>query len=473
METNDTSSSTDGIDLPPTASAPPLYPPSIKPPDEPLPILTFLREFPKNPLRSVPQAAYEKDIFVLRSRIPAVTYAWITGPDLIEEILIRRSGDLEKSRVEKRVFAKSVGDSVLTADGQKWRWQRRVLAPLFRHQETTGYVPAMTTAAEKQIAMWQAGGPSVRNIEEDMSEATLAVIMATMLAENDLSVGKRIMNATEAYLSKSSWEAAYAILRMPNWFPHPGTWRMYSSSRTLRAIMGELIAARRASGATNDDLLGRLLAARDPETDEPMDDEGLIDNLTTLLLAGHETTAKALTWTLYLLARAPLWQDAVREEVRQVTNGAAVAAEHVEKLSVTTCVLKESMRLYPPAPVIARVNKTFIRAGDENLAAGSNIVFPVFAIHRHRKFWNDPDRFDPDRFLPENEKSIARTQYMPFGAGPRICIGQSFAQVEAVALLATFVRAAHFTWDGHHEPEPISRITLRPAGGMPLNVDPL
>ncbi len=473
MTANDNATPPSSAAASPAVNASPLYPPTITPPDEPLPLFKFLREFPKNPLRSVPRAAYEDDIFVLRSKLPKITYAWITGPDLIEEILIRRSGELIKSRVEKRVFARSVGDSILTADGDKWRWQRRALAPLFRHQEIVGYVPTMVEAAQQLVAAWRSAGPGVRNVETDMTQVTLDVIMATMLASNDRDTSRRIMTATEAYLSKTSWEAAYAILRLPNWFPHPGTWRMTSSARTLRAIMAELIDNRRAAGGANDDLLGRLLNARDPETDQPMDEEGLIDNLSTLLLAGHETTAKALTWTLYLLARAPEWQDQVRREITTVAGRSVISGEHIAELKVTTRVLKESMRLYPPVPVIARVNTAFIRAGTENLPIGSNIVFPVFAIHRHKKYWEDPDRFEPDRFLPDKEKAIPRTGYMPFGAGPRICIGQSFAQVEAVALLATFVRAARFSWDGSHAPEPISRITLRPSGNMPLGVHAL
>ncbi|MCH9807787.1 MAG: cytochrome P450 [Alphaproteobacteria bacterium] len=469
----------------PAATAPPLYPPAIDPPDQPLPLLAFLREFPKNPLRSVPISAYEDDITVLRSNVPKTTYAWVTSPALIEELLIRHSGDLIKSRVEKRVFARTVGNSVLTADGDKWRWQRRALAPLFRHSEIIGYVDKMSRAADDQVAEWRTAGPGIRNVETDMTDVTLQVIMRTMLASTDRDISRRIMTATEAYLSKSSWEAAYAILQLPRWFPHPGTWRMVASARSLREIMAELIDNRRSPGVKpagigedrddghDDDLLGRLLNARDPETGQPMDEEGLIDNLSTLLLAGHETTAKALTWTLYLLARAPVWQEAVRQEVIEVAGDAPITGEHIDRLQITTRVLKESMRLYPPVPVVARVNTAFIRAGGENLPTGANIVFPVFAIHRHKKIWDDPNRFDPDRFLPAKEKAIPRTGYMPFGAGPRICIGQSFAMMEATALLATFIRAARFGWDGQHKPEPLSRITLKPAGGMPLEVEPL
>ncbi|MEQ8823366.1 MAG: cytochrome P450 [Filomicrobium sp.] len=456
-----------------TRAGPPLYPPRIQPPEEPLALPAFLREFTKNPIRVLPRAVYEGDILALRPSVPRVVYCWITSPELIEDVLIKRASDLNKSPVEKRVFAKSVGDSVLTADMDHWKWQRRVLAPLFRHQQVLDYVPQMSAAARWQVEVWQKAGPSVRDVEDDMTEATLGVIMSTMLGSTDMDTGHRIMEATEHYLSVSSWEAACAILKLPEWFPHPGSWSMRSSARELRGIMADMIQARRESGGDDTDLLGRLLAAVDPETGRPMDEEGLVNNLSTLLLAGHETTAKALTWTLYLLARAPHWQDAVREEVMKVTGGDPIAAQHIDELEVTTRVLKEAMRLYPPVPVIARVNTQPIEAGGEHLPVGSNIVFPVYAIHRHNKSWRDPDRFDPDRFTEEKAAQISRTQYMPFGAGPRLCIGQSFAMMEAVTLLATFIRAMRFEWDAKHEPEPVSRVTLRPKGGMPLMVQPL
>jgi cytochrome P450 len=231
-----------------------------------------------------------------------------------------------------------------------------------------------------------------------------------------------------------------------------------------------IVERRRRSAQLADDLLGRLLAARDPETGEPMGDENLVDNLLTLLEAGHETTAKALTWCLYLLARAPEWQQRVREEVIAVTGGAPVDGSHIDKLALTQRVLKEAMRLYPPAPVLSRLSPKATTLGGHELKAGTNIVMPIFAIHRHRRLWEDPDRFDPDRFLPDREARYWRTQFMPFGAGPRICIGMSFAMAEATAILATLVRGARFEWDGKHLPEPVSRVTLRPKGGMPLKV---
>jgi cytochrome P450 len=248
---------------------------------------------------------------------------------------------------------------------------------------------------------------------------------------------------------------------------------MRRASRRMRGAVGDIVSRRRAEGAEGSDLLGRLLAARNPETGVAMDDEHVVSNLLTLLEAGHETTARALTWTLYLLARAPEWQDRVRAEVMAVAGSGPIEAAHVSRLLITERVIKESMRLYPPAPVLVRMPLTDIKFGDVNVRAGAQIVVPIYAIHRHRKLWSDPDRFDPDRFLPDAEKAMPRTQYMPFGAGPRICLGLSFALVEAVVLLATFVRAARFDWDGRHFPEPVSRVTLRPKGGMPLMVAPL
>jgi cytochrome P450 len=233
-----------------------------------------------------------------------------------------------------------------------------------------------------------------------------------------------------------------------------------------------ILARRRAAGLEGDDLLARLARAQDPETGEPMSEKQLVDNLLTFLAAGHETTAKALTWSLYLLARAPQWQERMLAEIDEVVGTGAVGAEHIERLPVTRAVLKEAMRLYPPAPIISRRAAEDVELGGQTIRAGTFIVVPIYAVHRHRQLWEDPDRFDPERFTPEREAKYARTQFMPFGFGPRTCIGGAFAMMEATALLATLVRRVCFEWDGVHAPEPVSRVTLRPKGGMPLKVWP-
>lgn len=447
-----------------------LYPPTLTPPERPLPIWKLVPAFVKNPLRPLPQQVYEDDLMVIQPR-RGFYIAWVTGPRLVEQILVDDADKMLKSPVEKRVFGTSLADGVLIADGADWRWQRRALAPLFRPVDVQSYVPAMAAAANAQIARWRTAGSShTHTIDRDMSRTTYDVILSTMLAGNHPAEAEAIRKGGSDYLARISWEMAAAILRVPKWVPHPATWHMRRAAKTLRGAVGDIVARRRAEGGSPTDLLGRLLLARHPDTNAPMSDALVISNLLTLLEAGHETTASALTWTLYLLARAPAWQQRVLDEVRAVAGDALIEAQHVPKLAVTQRVLKESMRLYPPAPVIAREPAQTLSLGGFDIPPGSQIIVPIFAIHRHRKLWTDPDLFDPDRFLPEAEAGRPRMQYMPFGGGPRICIGAQFAMTEATVLLASFVRAARFDWDGQHKPEPISRITLRPAGGMPLAV---
>lgn len=475
MRTTDTAPTTDSKQVDDGAqggSRPGLYPPAITPPDEPLPVLDFVRQFIANPIRGLPRQVYEQD-FTLYQPTKRLTVLWVTGPALIEDVLVGKAGVLNKSPLEKQVFAGTLGDGVLTSDGALWRWQRRVMAPLFRHGEILSYVPTMARVAEEQVLRWRQAGEGERRIDDDMMVATFKVIMGTMLVGGDTAEGDAIMRGGSDYLSRVSWEMAHALLRLPKWVPHPASGQMRRAARSVRTALSDIIARRREEANGGTDLLARLLSARDPQTGEPMTHEQLINNVSTLLEAGHETTAKALTWTLYLLARAPEWQERVRDEVREVAGDGPISAEHIGKLEATTRVLKESMRLYPPVPVVARQPSEPIEVAGLKLPAAAQIVVPIFAVHRHRRYWEDPGRFDPDRFLPEHEEKMPRTQFMPFGAGPRICLGQSFAMVEAVTLLATFVRAARFDWDGQHLPEPISRITLRPRGGMPLTVRPV
>lgn len=448
----------------------PFYPPTVKPSARALPLLPFLARFVSNPLRSLPRAVYEQRI-VTYGRRPLV--AWVTDPDLTETVLLKQAAIFPKTRLDKRVLKPVVGDGLLTSDGEKWKWQRKLASPLFRHQEVLAYVPHMAAAANEQVARWRDLGPgNVADILLDMTETTFTVIARTVLAGIDEASGKDIQRAGHGYLDPIMWEVAAALLRAPEGMWHPGRNKMRKAAVQGRAEFYKLLEKRRALGPGGDDLIGRMMAARDPETGQAMSDEELVDNLATFLIAGHETTAKALVWTIYLLARAPDWQEKIREEIASVTGGGrSISAEDVARLSLTQRVLKESMRLYPPVPVMTRVNIEPFELGGVQLAGPTLIVVPVYAIHRHRKLWSDPDRFDPDRFLESREGAYRRTQFMPFGFGQRVCIGASFAMTEATVLLATFVSRARFSWDGRHVPEPVSRVTLRPKGGMPLIVN--
>lgn len=461
----------DSSDTRAPADAGPLYPPTVEPMAQPLGLPRTLTLFVRNPLRALPRQVYEEPIVFPLGRNPRM--AWVTDPALVEQILVGSHEQFPKSHLEARVFRRSLGQGILTSSGPRWRWQRRTAAPLFRAQDTLRYVPVMARAAEELVERWRAGSAGqVQPIERLMSEVTFAVISRTML-DGDVAEGQEIQDAIAEMLERITWEVAASLLGLPVWVWHPGKSRMHRGAARVRRAVGAIVQRRRATGGAHDDLLGRLMAARDPETNAGMSDEVLVDNLVTLLAAGHETTAKALTWTLYLLARAPEWQAAVRDEVLRVASSGPITARHVASLALTTQVVKEAIRLYPPAPVLTRVAAEQIDLGGWRIGAGLLFVMPIFAIHRHRRLWADPDRFDPSRFEPTREAKLPRTQYMPFGAGPRICMGAAFALTEATVMLATFIRGARFEWDGKHLPEPLSRVTLRPQGGMPLAVTPL
>ena len=357
-----------------------LYPPTVTPPSEPLPLSQFIFHFIRNPLLSLPQQVYEDPIVAFETR-PGAQITWVTSPDLIEDILINKVDNFAKAEMEQRVLRPAIGSGVLTSSGQLWRWQRRTMAPLFRHADILSYVPIMVQAAEQQLDHWQSTANGTRHpIEENMVDTTFSIISRTMLAGGEPREAAIIKRASAAFFSRISWEIAYAILRVPQWVPHPGTFCIYRATRALRSSVKSTVQRRRAEPTYGNDLLGRLLAARDTETNEPMTEEQLIDNLLTLLEAGHETTAKALTWTLYLLARAPEWQQRIREELHRVVGDARLTSQHVDDLKVTECVIKEAMRLYPPAPVMIRTPVHATTLGDHKIPAGSLVVIPIYCL---------------------------------------------------------------------------------------------
>jgi cytochrome P450 len=343
---------------------------------------------------------------------------------------------------------------------------------MFRHQDLMTFVPAFVGAARDIVDTWRRSPPgSTHAIDRDMTKATFDVISATLLPSVDETVAPAIERSNGQFQKSGAWAQLYAMAKIPRWVPHPGAWSMREAVHALRSSVAGIVRERRASGVQRDDLMHRLLQASDPDTGKTMNDEQLVDNLLTFYLAGHETTARALTWTLYLLSRSPQWSADLEAEVARVTGGGAVAGEHIDRLLLVQQVVKESMRLFPPVPMMSRQAVANTRIGDHDIKAGTSVIVPIYAIHRHRKRWEDPDRFDPARFAPEREAGMERHQYMPFGAGPRICIGMAFAMIEATAMLATLLQLARFApVAGSREPVPVARVTLLPKGGLPLQV---
>jgi cytochrome P450 len=342
---------------------------------------------------------------------------------------------------------------------------------MFRHQDLMTFVPTFVRTTEALIARWRAAAKgAVQLMEREMTGVTFDVISATLLPSGDTTVAPAVELATGRFQRAGAWGQLYAFAGAPKWLPQPGRRSQASAVRILRESVLAMLRERRAAGETRDDLLHRLMAARDPESGQSMNDEQLVDNLLTFYLAGHETTAKALTWTLYLLSRSPQWTSALEEEIERVTGGRPVAAEHVDRLALVQQVIKESMRVYPPVPLMSRQAVVETTLAGHRVKVGTSLVMPIYAIHRHRKRWEDPDAFDPERFAAGREAKIPRYQYMPFGAGPRICIGNAFAMIEATAMLATMLQHARYAPVEGYEPEPIARVTLLPRGGMPLKV---
>ncbi len=452
---------------------PALYPPTITPPDQLLGVFAFLNAFVRNPLRVLPRGCYEAPITIAET--PRRQLVWITDPALIETVLLEEAEGYPKApEIEDRIFSPALGHGLLTADGQAWRRQRKAAAPAFLNSELMAAVPAMAAAAEALAKRWRARGARyVRDVEHDMTDVTFDVIAATVLGGCDEATAELIKSSVDAYLGPIAWDLAFGILELPRWLWYPRRGRQRRSAARIRTELGKIISSRRANAEAHDDLLARLMSARGAEDGAAMSEPELVDNLATFLVAGHETTAKALTWTLYLLARAPEWQERIRAEVAAVAGDRTITAGDLDRLAITEMVLKESMRLYPPAPVMSRQAAADGMLGGHAINRNALITIPIYAMHRHRLLWDDPDRFDPERFAPAASGKLNRTQFMPFGFGPRTCIGSVFAMIEAKVLLATFVRAARFGWDGRHAPEPVSRVTLRPKGGMPLAVEPI
>jgi cytochrome P450 len=440
----------------------PLYPPDFDPPAEPLGLLQFAAAMASNPLRVVPQAAYREPLVKYGRR-----FFWVTDPALIKRILLDDRDKFDKAPVESKILRPLMGNGLITSRGADWKWQRQTTAPVFRTSEVLQYLPPMVAAAEETIARWRAAPQgSVHPIDKDVSDATYQVISETMLSDSTGAAFER----DELDKVRVAWPMTFALLGLPEWLPYPGRAVKEAAERNIRASVLRMVQARRAEPSQRNDLVTRLLQARDPESGRPMGDTEIVDNLLTFLIAGHSTTAKALMWTLYLVARSPEWERRMLEEIAQVVGTGPLAAEHIDKLAVVDMVLKEAMRLYPPVPEFPRVPTEDVDLGGTLVRAGSYIFLPMTAIHRHRSLWDDPDRFDPTRFAAENDAKRSRYQFMPFGGGPRICIGAAFAMIEAIAMLALFVRAAHFSVPAGFVPQPLSRVTLWSTNGMPLRV---
>lgn len=441
----------------------------IAPPPRPLPALKLLTAAVRNPLEIWPEAVYREPYYL--RRFAGLDVVFLCDPDLIRKALVDEADAFVKGDAMRRTLEPALGRGLLTAEGDHWRWQRRAASPTFRNERILGFAPQMAAAAGRAAERLHATNGREIDVASEMTRTTYDIIASTMLG-GGASDPARVERAIRDYLDPLGWVVAMSIARAPQWLPYPGRGRGVRATRYLRREIAEVVATRRASGETRNDLLSLLLEARDPETGAAMDDGDLVDNILTFINAGHETTALALTWALYLLDRHPEAAERIRAEADAVVGDGAVDAVHVAGLTYTRQVLSEAMRLYPPASVLIREAARDFDFGPVSLPAGAQVYVPIYAVHRHALLWHDPDVFDPDRFSPEAAKARHRYAYLPFGAGPRICIGMSFALIEAVIILATLVQRFDFRLRPGFTPKLKLRVTLRPSPGMPMTVTP-
>jgi cytochrome P450 len=453
--------------------APILFRPPAPPPlREPLGTFEFLRRVRANPLTTWADEHFAEPIVAGEGVLGRITV--VSDPAAIRHILVDNAANYRKDDLQKRVLAPGLGQGLLTAEGEEWKLQRRTLAPLFSPRNVAHFFPAMADASERLVRRWRRYDGRQLDIALEMTRVTLDVLERTIFTEGVARDPDALGRAITRYFEALGPIDPLDVFGFPDWIPRLGRWRARPAIRFFEETVAQLIDGRRAliarGGTPPRDILTLLLEAADPETGQGLGDVEVRANIVTFVGAGHETTANALSWSLYLLSQAPDVRERVEREVDAVLGERAPAPDDLARLVFTRAVIDEAVRLYPPVPFMSRAALREDRIGNMRIPKGSLVVAAPWVLHRHRLLWEAPEAFDPDRFLPERRAAIDRFAYLPFGAGPRVCIGGSFALQEAVIVLASIVRAARLDLAEGHEVRPLHRVTLRPQGGLPMLV---
>jgi cytochrome P450 len=435
----------------------------VVPPAAPLSTLKWLRTAVRNPLEVWPEEVYRERTFV--ARVLGRKALFVMDPALVEQILLREPEKYGKTEIIKRVLGPAAGTGIIVSEGTKWRKQRRIAAPSFRPDRVTAYVGEMLAAADREserLAQLQPG--SKVSLFKEMLRGNFDALSETVLSGGHHFDVPAFSAAVDTYLNSTGWVIALSVLGLPEGFPYPGRRRRMAARDHVRNVTSGLVTERR-NGTPRTDLIQSLINARDEETGAVMNDTEIVDNLLSYIAAGYETTALALTWTFYLLSLYPAVEARVLGEIADAGGPDGVKPELIGEMPYMRQVINESMRLYPPVPsLIRKPNYDGSLAGFE-VKQGRPIFIPIYAIHRHRLLWPDPDRFDPDRFTPDQVKARERFAYLPFGGGPRTCIGMGFATLEIAAFLSKLLPRFRFEPVGGM-PIPTAQPSLRPSNGM-------
>jgi cytochrome P450 len=429
--------------------------------------LQVLRGLRRNPLEYLVELERTHGD-ICRFRIGPYVAFVLNNPDYIKHVLQTNHRNYTKSMLY-RFIRPVVGDGLLRSEGELWRRQRRLIQPAFQPRQMAGFVETFGLETSRCLDRWLAAADAgqVLDMHAEMMALTFQIIGRAVCSADVSESTQAMFWGFETAMTETMYLLNTPI-HIPLAVPTRRNRRYKRSIRVIKRIVNELVDQRYASAGTHGDVLDDLIAARDPDSGQGMGDAQLRDEVITLLVAGHETTTNALTWTLYLLARHPDVLAKLRRECQERLQGRIPGSADVASLSYTRMVVEESMRLYPPVwEIERRATGPDVIDGYE-IPAGATVSISQYVMHRSPRFWAEPATFDPERFAPERQAERHRFVYFPFGAGPRVCIGNHFALAETVVVLAAF--AQHLIPElATREPiEPLPLITLRPRHGLPM-----
>jgi cytochrome P450 len=389
----------------------------------------------------------------------------VNHPDGIEEVLVGQARNFIK-HFALRLNPVVLGSGLLTSEGDFWLRQRRLIQPAFLPSRIAVYAPAMVAATERLMNEWRSG--EARDLHVEMKGLTLAIAAETLFGA-DATGNASVVNSALRVLQDSFLLRFDRLVPIPAWLPTPANLRFHRAVRNLDAIVYEFIRQRRAAGGERTDLLSLLLRVRE-EDGGRMSDKQVRDEAMTLFLAGHETTALALSWTWYVLTQNPAAEERLLAEVRQVLGGRTPTADDWPRLKFTEQVVQESMRLFPPVYAFGREALEDCTIGGYRVPRGTTILMSPWVVQRDPRFYEAPEAYRPERWQSEAVRAMPKFAYFPFGGGPRICIGNNFAMMEMVLVVATMVQRFRFELLPEPAVVPWPAFTLRPRDGIPVRV---
>ncbi len=400
-------------------------------------------------------------------RFMGVPACYVNRPDYIESVLVTQNNNFVKSK-DYRAMRRVLGNGLLLSEGEFWRRQRKLIQPAFHQERIASYTEIMVGHTQRMLASWSDG--QTLDIHEAMMRLTLGIVAKTLFDADVSREAEDVDAALSVLMGKFLRQAGLALL-LPAWVPLPTSQLLKRAVGRLDKVIYGIIEQRRASGHLSGDLLSEFLQARDDEG-IGMSDRQLHDEIMTLFLAGHETTANVLSWTWFLLGQNPEVEEKLIEELMRVLDGRVPTLTDLPRLIYTDTVLRESMRLYPPVWVIGRRALAPFRLGEYELPANTNVLISQLIMHRDPRYFPEPERFDPDRWSASDPRgaSLPRFAYFPFGGGPRVCIGAGFGMMEAVLLLATIAQVFRIQIAPGQKVSKQPTVTLRPRNGIPVTL---